>query len=138
MFILASEIYNVIYSTTTATITEGDLAIVQQAIDAAVQEMKSYLSPRYNTATIFSATGSARNAMVLEQCKTIAVWNLIRLSNADVLYDQWKERYDRVIDFLKLVAAGSVTPDLPLITDGDGEVVVPLKIIGNPKFHHYF
>lgn len=137
--ITASEITNIIYQETVDLITDSDTAIVEQAIAAAEEEVKSYLRGRYDTETIFNATGNDRNAMIVEQVKVVAVWHIIILCNADLIYEQWKERYDRVIAYLKLVAKGDASPELPVATDADtGEVESPIKVISNPKFSHYF
>lgn len=68
-------------------ITEGDTQIVLQAIDAAIEEVRSYLRTRYDTYLIFNAEGNDRNALILENTKVVAVWNIIRLSNAEIIYE---------------------------------------------------
>ena len=98
--------------------------------------MKSYLASRYDVAAIFAATGANRDPLVLEDTKVIAVWNLIRLSNSELIYEQWRERYDRVVDFMKQVAAGSITPALPIATDGQGNPIITSRFGSNPKFDH--
>lgn len=137
-FITPSELDNVIYAHVMDDISAHDTGSVESSIDAAVDEVKSYLSSRYDVATIFSKTGTERNALVMEQVKTIAVWNLIRLSNSELIYQQWRERYDRVIEYLKQVADGSITPDLPLITDTDGKPVIRQRFGSNEKFQHNY
>ena len=98
--------------------------------------MKSYLASRYDVAAIFAATGTSRDPLILEDTKVIAVWNLIRLSNSELIYEQWRERYDRVVDFLKQVSAGSITPTLPIATDEHGNPVIRSRFGSNPKFDH--
>ena len=86
----------------------------------------------------FAAEGSERNALVLENTKIVTVWNLIKLSNVETIYEIWKERYDRVIKYLEGVAAGTRTPSLPLLTDEKGEVRIKMRCGSNPKFRHSF
>lgn len=117
-------------------ITEGDDSIVEQAIDAAIEEARSYLAQRYDVAKIFSAEGKRRNAMVLENVKVIVIWRIITICNAETIYDMWKDRYDRVVDYFKNVAKGLITPALPPITDQQGNVSLQAKFGSNPKFHH--
>lgn len=117
-------------------ITEGDTQIVLQAIEAAIEEVRSYLRVRYDVAKVFAAEGSARNALILENTKVITVWNIIKLSNAETIYEMWKERYDRVINYLVKVADGDAAPDLPPITNEQGDVVIKAKFGSNPKFNH--
>lgn len=117
-------------------ITEGDEQIVLQAIEAAVEEVRSYLRPRYDTDKIFAAEGKDRNALILEDTKVVTVWNIIKLSNAETIYEIWKERYDRVIKYLEGVAEGTRTPSLPLLMDEKGEVKIKSRFGSNPKFTH--
>ena len=126
----------VIYEHVMDDISENDDSKVLQCIEAAIGEMKSYLSSRYNVAAIFSATGDNRDPLVLENTKVIAMWNLIRLSNSELIYDQWRERYDRVVKFMQQVSEGSITPDLPIVTDEQGNPVIKSRFGSNPKFQH--
>ena len=128
----------VIYDHVMDDISMSDDATVQQCIEAAISEIKSYLSSRYDVSAIFSATGGERDPLVLEDTKVIAVWNLIRLSNSELIYEQWRERYDRVIDFMNKVSEGSITPTLPIATDAQGNPVIKSRFGSNPKFRHNY
>jgi hypothetical protein len=104
------------------------------AIVAAIEEMKSYLNPtaqvrwrdgrpRYDVGAIFGTTGTARNGLILEMCKSIALYYVCRLANVDIIQERVKERYDRAIDFLEKVAgvgkyanSPAIAPDLPVLT----------------------
>ena len=138
MFITVQEMKTVIYDHVMDDISANDDATVQQCIEAAVSEMKSYLASRYDVAAIFAATGENRDPLILEDTKVIAVWNLIRLSNSELIYTQWRERYDRIVDFMKQVADGSITPDLPIATDEHGNPVIKSRFGSNPKFQHNY
>ena len=138
MFITVEEMKSVIYEHVMDDISENDDATVAQCIEAAVSEVKSYLSSRYNVAAIFSATDTDRDPLILEDTKVIAVWNLIRLSNNELIYDQWRERYDRIVKFLEQVSEGKVTPDLPIATDEQGNPIIKSRFGSNPKFQHNY
>ncbi len=138
MFITVEEMQTVIYEHVMDDISANDDATVQQCIEAAVSEMKSYLASRYDVATIFAATGTDRDPLILEDTKVIAVWNLIRLSNNELIYDQWRERYDRVIEFMSKVSEGSITPALPVATDEQGNPILKSRFGSNPKFQHNY
>ena len=138
MFITVEEMQTVIYEHVMDDISANDDATVQQCIEAAVSEMKSYLASRYDVAAIFSATGTDRDPLILEDTKVIAVWNLIRLSNNELIYDQWRERYDRVIEFMSKVSEGSITPALPVATDEQGNPILKSRFGSNPKFQHNY
>ena len=138
MFITVEEMQTVIYEHVMDDISANDDATVQQCIEAAVSEMKSYLASRYDVAAIFAATGNDRDPLVLENTKVIAVWNLIRLSNNELIHDQWRERYDRVVGFMGKVAEGSITPTLPIATDGQGNPIIKSRFGSNAKFQHNY
>ena len=133
------ELKSAIYAYQIDEITNSDDDIAQMAIDAAITEMKAYLRINYDVDKIFGATGSDRNPLVLELCKNIAIWYIIRLCNVDMLYDHVKERYDRAIDWLKQTAAGKIAPDLPLRPANDGENhQTRFRIGSHRKFNHAY
>jgi phage gp36-like protein len=138
MYLNTAEIESGIYASAIDAIVQDDRTIVKQAIDAAVEEVKAYLAGNYDTVKIFGATGNDRNALILENVKVIAIWNLIKLSSAETLYDIWRDRYDRVIDGLKLIASGKTAPDLPLLTNDRGQVIDAIRAGSHPKFNHYW
>ena len=135
-FITVEEMKTVIYEHVMDDISDEDDATVQQCIEAAIEEMEAYLASRYDVATIFSATGNARNKLILENTKVVAVWHLICRSNSELIYEQWKERYDRVIKFMEKVANGTLTPVLPIATNTDGAPQIKARFGSNPKFNH--
>lgn len=136
MYLKPEELNGSMYAHILNEITGGDTQIILQAAEAAIEEVRSYLRTRYDTAKVFSAEGPERNALILENTKVVTVWNIIKLSNAETIYDMWKERYDRVISYLSKVADGSIAPDLPLLTNEKGDVVIRARFGSNPKFHH--
>lgn len=136
MYLKPEELNGSMYAHILNEITGGDTQTILQAVEAAIEEVRSYLRTRYDTAKVFSAEGPERNALILENTKVVTVWNIIKLSNAETIYDMWKERYDRVISYLSKVADGSIAPDLPLLTNEKGDVVIRARFGSNPKFHH--
>lgn len=127
MFIELSELKSVAYNYQLQEIVENDNTIIQMAIEAAIEEASGYLAARYNCSRIFSQTGSDRNPLVVEICKDIALWYIIRLSNVDIIYEPVKDRYDRAIDWLNRVAKSVISPDLPVAVNEDGEEQYPIR-----------
>lgn len=154
MFINPKELTTAIYEYQLDEITENDPDIVLLAIGAAEEEMKSYLNPddqqhwndgrrKFDVAAIFGATGSARNPLILQLCKTITVYHITQLSNVDMLHEKVQERYDRAIDWLEKVAgvgkyAGKpgINPGLPVIVVAEGEEKQPFRHGSREKFNH--
>ncbi len=138
MFIQAQELKSVIYNHQLQQIVDGDDTIVEMGISAAEQETKSYLSVTYDCDRIFSATGTDRNALIIELVKDIALYKIIRLANVDIIYEHAKERYDRAIEYLDRVASGKLAPNLPLKTSENGTTQTRFHVVSNPKFKHSF
>jgi len=154
MFIEVEELKSAIYHYQLDQITEGDAEIPVMAINAAIQEVKSYLSPggqvefkdgrkRYDVATIFSATGNDRDPLLLELTKSVAVYWATRLANVDIIQEDIIKRYDRAIDWLEKVSAtgkydGKVplNADLPVLPNPDieAEESLPFRFGSRDKF----
>ena len=146
MFISVDELCTSIYEYQLLQIVEENNDIALTAIATAEQEVKSYLMPnnlkvwqdgrpRYDVDTIFDNQGSERNPLLMQHVKTVAVWYVIQLSNPDIIYEHIKERYDRAIDFLKRIAKGEVTLNLPLLD----ETLEPKELFrfgSRTKFNH--
>jgi phage gp36-like protein len=139
MFISPDELYTHLYTETREAISgETDPANDRNlafALDVAISEVKGYLS-RYDLDAIFSATGDARNAMLLLICKDVAVWHYINAANPNCDFQVRRTRYEDAIAWLKGVQSGDIQPDLPLPKDpdtGDEENTTGFLIGSNPK-----
>lgn len=120
MFLTKEELGNVIYGYQISQITENDDSIVLDAINSATEEIRSYLTGnnkkewldgrlQYDVDAILNAQGADRNPLILAHTKTIAKWFIVELCNADIIYEHAKERYDRSVNWLKMLAKGEVT-----------------------------
>ena len=97
------------------------------AINAALEEAAGYLRSRYDCQTIFNQIGNNRNSLLVELCKDMALWYIIRLSNVDMIYTNVKERYDRAVEWFDKVAKGIISPELPVSTDENGSEQYPIR-----------
>lgn len=138
MFITKEELKTHLYDYQVDQITDGDDTLVVDAIDTATAEVKSYLANRYDTATIFAQTGSDRSSLIVEHVKICAVWHLLLLCNVDAIYDRYEKAYDRSITYLKQVADGLLSPDLPYLQTDSGNPTGTIQLKSNPKFTHSF
>ena len=133
MFLTIKELKTVIYEYQLSEIIEDDATIAQMAILAAIEEVKSYLCSRYDVSKTFAAKGKERNPLILEITKDIALWQILRLSNPDIIHERVKDRYDRAIDWLDKVARGIISPTLPTAQDEQGGDISPIKYGSMPK-----
>lgn len=152
MFLQDSDLGATIYNYQIEQITDGDEGIVLQAMQAAEEEIRSYLSgnnkkewsdgrPKYDVDAILSASGAARNSLLVRQASTIAKWYIVELCNADIIYETAKDRYDRTVAWLKLLAKGEINlTSLPVITenpdDESGYDTAPFIYGSREKFNH--
>lgn len=130
-------------------ITEGNDDIIDMAMAAAEEEIRSYLTGnnmiewkdgrfQYDVDAILAATGDARNPLILKHATTIAKWWIVELCNADVIYEQTKERYDRAVSWLNKLAKGDVSlSSLPKL-DMEASEKQPFSFGSRTKFNHEY
>ncbi len=119
MFCTKEELKTVAYTYQIDQITVDDETIVITAVETAMEEVRSYLSHRYDMRKAFAAQGAERNPQLLHIVKVIALYHIVQLSNVDMLYDRVKADYDAVVTFLNRVADGKLNPDLPPVESAD-------------------
>ena len=102
MFITEEDYKVVIGEAALRVVSQTDTTNRQNAEAEAIEEISGYLRPKYDCAAIFAAEGENRNKQIV----------ITR-----------KERYDQAIKWLEKVQAGTVTPDLPLAEDEDGQQI---------------
>ena len=93
------------------------------AEEEAIEEISSYLRPKYDTEALFSAEGNERNKLIVMYTCDIALYHMAASLPQKMGTEIRKERYDRAIKWLEGVQAGKNVPDLPVSTDEDGNPV---------------
>lgn len=149
-YLTPAELDAVIYQYQLTQITEGEITIQEDAINAAIQEVKSYLNPNdqrqwqdgrqlYDVEAIFSAEGTDRNQLVLLHTKIIAVYYITVLSNVDIIQDDFIKRYDRTISYMKDVRDGKMSIHaLPVLDPETNDIAgkAPMRFGSREKFNH--
>lgn len=87
----------------------------------AIEEVSSYLRPKYDTEAVFSAAGEQRNKLIVMYTCDCALYHMTSSAPQKMGMEIRKERYERAIKWLEGVQAGKIMPDLPLATDEQGE-----------------
>lgn len=151
MFLQESDLGSTIYDYQLYEIIEGDDDIKLQSLQAAEDEIRSYLSPnnkkewsdgrpKYDVNAILSAEGTSRNALLVRQAVTIAKWYIVDLCNADIVYEHAKDRYDRAISWLNKLAKGDINlsnlPILPETPSENTDDTAPFAYGSRDKFTH--
>ena len=95
-------------------ITRNDATLIAQAISAAEAEMRAYLYDSYDVEVIFSETGEDRHALLVRYCVDIAVYAIVASTQAGQDVSDRKARYDRAVNWLKMIKKMGTYADLPL------------------------
>lgn len=98
-------------------------------------EVESYLRGRFDVAQIFNKTGTARHPLVLLYLIDIVLYHIHSRINPINIPDIRQVRYDNAIDWLKKVAKGEISPDLPIKEDANGNPATLWKVGSNTKFN---
>ena len=114
--------------------TRKDDAIVEICEHRAIEEMRCYLSKRYDCDRIFTQTGDGRSQLVLMMAIDIAVYHIFCIHNPRNLSPLRKERHERAVEWLKAVAAEEISVDgLPLLSEETRAAKSNLLIKSNRK-----
>ena len=116
-FITTTDYPAVIHSEILNALTRGDNTIIEEAEDRAIEEMKGYLSSRYDVENIFNKTGSDRNKVILQYALDIAIYRLHIIHNPQKMPESRLALYEQAIEWLKQVSKGMINPpDLPVLS----------------------
>lgn len=138
-FIQTSDYNASIHREIIETITRGDDEVVEICEDRAVDEMRSYLSGRYDCDAIFAARGDERNTLILMMAIDITIYHIFSIHNPQKLSQVRVDRYNRAVEWLKAVAAGKISiADAPLLPEETLKKNAPTLIKGNPKKDQHF
>jgi len=92
---ISQEDYNAsIHSDILEAVTRGDQRTVETCQNRAIQEMRGYMSARYDCDAIFSATGEERIDLVVMYCLDIAIYHILSGHNPQKLTQVRKDRFE--------------------------------------------
>lgn len=115
-------------------LTRSDPATRQKAERVAMEEVASYLRPRYDTDEAFAASGDDRNDMLVQVTANIALYYLAHWLPGSLALDGRQELYENAIAWLTRVSKGGAMPNLPTYTSEDGQTDTsnPMRFGGMP------
>ncbi|MCG8883913.1 DUF1320 domain-containing protein [Tenacibaculum finnmarkense] len=99
----------------------------------ALAQIRNYLAGKYDVNEIFSQVAEARNSHILMLVLDCALYHLYTSTVPRSMPDIRSARYQDAIDWLKLVASGDTTADLPKKTNEEGEVLQGIKFTSKHK-----
>jgi len=131
-FITATDYKASIHQDILESVTRSDKGIVKIAEDRAIEEMRFYLSARYDCDTIFSTTGAKRIQLVVMFCIDITLYRVFSAHNPQNISEIRVERYERAVEWLKGVQRGQINIEgAPLLEKAMDST--PYLIMSNPK-----
>ena len=109
------------------------------AEEMAIAQIKNYLAGRYDVAAIFTALADGatdtRNAYIVMITIDCALYHLYCSIAPNKIPEHRSNRYQDVMEWLKMMAEGKGYADLPLIKDeSTGEVKDSFRLSSNNKF----
>lgn len=134
-----------IHSEILDALVRKDQSLVEICEDRAVAEMRCYLSGRYDCDALFAPYVAAesqpdtRHQLVLMMALDIAIYHIFSIHNPMKLSQLRKDRYERAIEWLKAVAAGTISIEgAPLAPEEKQVANQSFRIVSNPKRHSHF
>lgn len=115
-------------------LTQSDEAIRQKSERVAMEEVASYIRPRYDVAAAFAAQGDERNMMLVQVVANIALYYLAHWLPEGMSLERRQVSYEKAIEWLVRVGKGSTMPELPTYTDGDGSAEGSVSGSGQIRF----
>lgn len=106
---------------------------LRAAEQMAINQVKNYLAGKYDVTAIFEATGTDRNEHIVMTVIDCTLYHLYSGNNARRMTEIRATRYQDAIDWLKLVATGDATADLPKKKNEKGEILQGIKISSRNK-----
>lgn len=112
-------------------LSQSDPATRAQAERVAMEEVASYIRPKYDVTKAFAAQGGERNYMLVQVVANIALWYLAQWLPGGLSLDRRELLYNQAVEWLARVSKGTAMPDLPGYTNEDGtEAAGPIRFGG--------
>ena len=99
-----------IYQEVIEEITRNDSNVATEAIEAAIDEAKSYLN-RFDTTLLFAENPTPNDKNLKMKVKDMACWHLVKLANPNINFEVFKEAYDDAIKWFVLITKGQLDPE---------------------------
>lgn len=135
-FITKTEFSTHVYEENVDVITRGDDTKLNDAINAAISEASGYMS-RYDHTTLFAATGTERDPILMMHVKDIAKWHFVNLCNASVDLELALSRYKLAIAWFDKVQSGKIVTEWPAAPT-DQSPSTTWHIASNTKRGNYY
>jgi phage gp36-like protein len=96
-------------------VIQGHPTALPKAELFAQQFIESYLRARYDVAKIFGTTADNRSQLIITYMIDVALYTVHSRHGRVAMPEKRIDRYDQAVEWLKMVAAGKISADLPLL-----------------------
>jgi len=121
-----------IHSDILEAVTRGDQRTVEVCQNRAIQEMRGYISARYDCDAIFGATGENRIDLVVMYCLDITIYHTLTVHNPQKISQIRKDRFEEAKTWLQGVRDGIINIEgAPMVEEK--EESYPYQMRSNPK-----
>ncbi|MDL2289896.1 DUF1320 domain-containing protein [Paludibacteraceae bacterium OttesenSCG-928-F17] len=111
-----------------------------RAENTAIQQIRHRIGERYDCDKIFapSPQGEAdtRDEFIVTITIDIALYHLYSQTGMKDIPEHRQQRYQDALDWLRLVASGDESPQLPKVIDNTGEAYSEFRINSRPPENH--
>lgn len=90
---------------------KGDQQKIDDNIDRSIDEMRAYLSGRYDNAKIFAKEGDERNKYLLRLALNITMYWIYKIHNPRKLTQHIVDDYERTLETLEKIQKGTINPE---------------------------
>jgi len=137
MFIESTDYPSTIHAEILTAITRSDPTVIADCEDKAIDQVKGYLSARYDIDAIFNATGTSRSKTILQYTLDIAIYRMHIAHNPVKITEARVALYEQALADLSKIQAGKINPPgLPVLMPQD--VHGQLLFNSNTKRNNHF
>lgn len=141
-YLTIQDLYSHIYPELLDEIVRDNNELVIQAMNAAIQETKLYLS-KYDVVALLGndeQSATVKDALLEQIVKTITCWNIVQLAHTGLSYDAQMRHYEQAIKTLMHIKEGTLLPNWPYATTSSETLLKQNPIGWNsaPKRNNHF
>ncbi len=112
--------------------TSEDLHALMIAERMAIDQIKQYISGRYDVASMFAATGNQRDHFLVMIVVDMTLYHLWSKRAPGKISEIRSQRYQDALDWVRSVGEGTIKASLPVVEEGtSGDIRIKSKYTPN-------
>ena len=122
IFLTLTDFENQIRNDKLAVLTDSDDSVLDPLEATAMREMENYLRQRFDVSQIWSQTGTSRDPLLVTYLVDMMLYHIYSKINPTKIPELRISRYENAMRFLRQVAKGEITPNLPEPSDSADDI----------------